>query len=299
MSRMSVGTAASRAVFAAAAALSLAACGDDPATMGAPARATAALGAEAGEQVFYGQSMPVGNGYARTYLIVDGETPRELGVEMNAGALESLPGTDDHAGHGLPSASRHHHGPTWDLPIPQQATAVTPFRVVGLGWEENGHGAPYNRPHFDFHFYTVDESALDEITPENPQWAQLAGAFPSPAYWPQNTYPLNLLVGGAPADMAVPRMGMHWLDVTSPELQRIPNPPPFTRTLFMGSWGGKLIFYEPMITRATLQSGAEESVAIAPAAAYAPAGNHPTAYRYYWVEAGKRRRVALTSFVAR
>jgi hypothetical protein len=299
MSRMSVGTAASRAVFAVAAALSLAACGDVQSTLGAPARPAAAVGAEAGEQVFYGQSMPVGNGYARTYLIVDGETPRELGVEMNAGALESLPGTDDHAGHGLPSASRHHHGPTWDLPIPQQATAVTPFRVVGLGWEENGHGAPYDTPHFDFHFYTVDESALDAITPENPQWAQLAGAFPSPAYWPQHTYPLNLLVGGAPADMAVPRMGMHWLDVTSPELQRIPNPPPFTRTMLRGSWGGALIFYEPMITRATLQSAVEESVAIAPAAAYAPAGNHPTAYRYYWVEAGKRRRVALTSFVAR
>ena len=289
------GTTASRAITAVAAVLALAACGEEPATTLAPSRPAAALGAEKGEHVFYGQSMPVGNGYARTYLIVDGATPRELGVEMNVNAFANLPGTDDHAGHGASSEHRHHHGPTWDLPLPRQAQEVTPFELVGLGWEPNGHGAPYDQPHFDFHFYTVGDAALDSITPANPRWAELAGTYPTPAYWPQNTYPLNLLINVPAAAVAVPRMGVHWLDVTSPELHGAP----FTRTLFMGSFGGRMLFYEPMITRAWLESDAEATAAIPPAAAYAPAGNHPTQYRAYWVEAGKRRRVALTSFVAR
>jgi len=44
-------------------------------------------------------------------------------------------------------------------------------------------------------------------------------------------------------------MGLHWLDIASPEL----NGAEFRYTLFYGSWDGRIIFDEPMITKALLE----------------------------------------------
>ena len=51
-------------------------------------------------------------------------------------------------------------------------------------------------------------------------------------------------------------MGVHWIDVRSPELQGLLGKPerakPFTATFIHGAWNGKFIFDEPMVTRAHL-----------------------------------------------
>ena len=70
--------------------------------------------------------------------------------------------------------------------------------------------------------------------------------------------------GVSPAQMAVPMMGVHWVDTTSPELQGVLGNPggyrPFTRTFIHSSWDGQVIFWEPLITRAHILSKKEAKI---------------------------------------
>ena len=73
---------------------------------------------------------------------------------------------------------------------------------------------------------------------------------------------------------------------------------PFTRTYFIGSWGGRFIFGEPMITRAyllTVRDRAGDKVIPLPTAAHAdPAGLYPTAYRIAYVPRSHEFLIGLT-----
>jgi hypothetical protein len=70
--------------------------------------------------------------------------------------------------------------------------------------------------------------------------------------------------------MPVPRMGVHWVNREADEL----NGKVFTQTFIRGSCNGQMIFYEPMVTKAFLDSKPSLSRPIAPASCYAPAGYH-------------------------
>jgi len=101
-------------------------------------------------------------------------------------------------------------------------------------------------------------------------------------------------------------MGLHWLDVRSPELQKLTGNPagyrPFTKTFIYGTWDGQFIFDEPMITRAyilekktaTDPSVVDEVVPVPTAQKYSPAGFYPSAYRITWDAQQKEYRIALT-----
>jgi hypothetical protein len=100
-------------------------------------------------------------------------------------------------------------------------------------------------------------------------------------------------------------MGLHWLDVRSPELQGMAGNPagfkPFTKTFIYGSWDGQYIFDEPMITRAYLvekraateAAVRDEIIPVPTAQRYSPAGYYPSAYRIAWDAQAKEYRVAL------
>ena len=104
----------------------------------------------------------------------------------------------------------------------------------------------------------------------------------------------------------VPQMGLHWLDVRSPELQMLTGHPElyqtFTKTFIYGSWDGAFIFEEPMITRAYILSKRsatdpavrDEVIQIPTAQKYEPAGYYPDAYRITWDAQAKEYRIALT-----
>jgi hypothetical protein len=245
----------------------------------------------AAEGTFYGPVVPLGPGNARTYITIRNGTPVELGVEMNEGALKGLPTDGEHDGH---NNMNHRMEDMFDLPLPAEAGG-TVYKTVNLGWMPEGHGAPYNKPHFDFHFYTITEAERQAISPADPEWATKAGSFPAPAFWPERYYPLSMLVNVPPPAVAVPFMGVHWLDVASPELHGAE----FTHTLFYGSWNGAIIFAEPMITKATLESRVSIDKTLPEAPSYMPAGLHAGGYRVYYDESRDRHRVALTQFVAR
>jgi hypothetical protein len=279
--------------------LLLAACDDssrEPATGPAPAgdpEAAPAAQVGGGEAIRYsGPPVRIGHGLARTYILVDRSDrtrPRELGVILTDGAMEGLPAAEGPATH--PGPVHGHESMTVSLlELPPQNP--TPYRFVQLNWNPAGHEplAIYGLPHFDFHFYTVPPEVRDSIVPSNPDFAAQAANLPGPPFRPP-FYVDNATAVGLPAALVtVPRMGLHWVDVRSPELQAALGNPgafqPFAKTFFIGSWDGRFIFAEPMITRAYLLAkqaadpGAQdETIPIPTPAQVLPAGFYPTAYR--------------------
>ena len=255
----------------------------------------------------YGGSAAVGEGRVRSYVLVDRRTgaPTEIGVALDERALE-----------GLPTTGTGHHGasgPVHQYLLPLPAGQAAPFRFVELNWNPAGHepdGVYAGVPHFDFHFYTVDKAARDSIVPSNPAYRRLADALPAPEYVPAFNAQLGP-PGSRPADVAVPLMGVHWVDTRSPELQRLLGRPdayrPFTATFLHGSWGGRVHFWEPMITRAHLLAKRtaadpavrDEVIPLPLPRRYQAPGHYPTAYRITWDAKAGEYRVALTGLVRR
>jgi len=248
----------------------------------------------------YGAPIRLGHGIARTYVLVnsaDGEVPLEVGVALSESAMEGLP-----AVRGTPEQSMVMS--LLALPVKNP----TPYQFVELDWNPAGHEplAIYGLPHFDFHFYTVSRQTRSSIVPTDPRYAEAAASFPAAEFRPP-FYLDAATAAGAPAfAVTVPRMGLHWFDVRSPELQAAFGNPagyqPFTRTFIKGTWDGRFIFDEPMITRAWLmtkrlshhQASAHEIIPVPTAEHYAPAGYYPQAYRVAYDPQASEFLVGLT-----
>jgi len=247
----------------------------------------------AGTHVQYGVPVKVGNGRARTYVVLDQKTGTqiELGLALDEQALENLPA----GGHGP-------HGPMTEYRLELPAQNRTPFRFVELDWNPMGHGFPYTAPHFDFHFYTIPVEERNSIDPSDPAFATKAANLPAADLIPAGYRSSHQLVGKTPAEVSVPRMGLHWLSLASPELP--PQNRPFTATYIVGSWNGKVIFQEPMITRAFIlglrdKGTAEAAFAVSAARRYEPGGLYPSGYRVSWDAARREFRIALTGLEPR
>lgn len=235
----------------------------------------------------YGQPQKVGNGMARTYVVLnakEGQAPVEVGIALDAKALEGLPTT----GMMYP----------FILPLPQKGPA--PYRFAELDWNPHGHEPPgvYTVPHFDFHFYTISLEERNSIVPSDPSYAAKARNVPT-----GDAVPPFYIAAGDPAAIAVPMMGVHWSDVRSPELQGLLGHPelyePFTKTFIYGSWNGRFTFFEPMVTREYLLTHPNTVSEIPVPARYPQAGYFPTAYRVAYDAQAKEYRIALTGLVKR
>jgi hypothetical protein len=166
-------------------------------------------------------------------------------------------------------------------------------------WNSHGHEPEgvYNLPHFDFHFYTTSEAEVDGIVPSDPDFAADADHLPEGDFVPP-FYSVLAPPGASPSAVAVPQMGVHWIDVRSPELQAAFGNPDgfetFTKTFIYGSWDGRVTFLEPMITRAYLLTHPNEVVPIPQPARYPQAGWYPSSYRISYDEQAREYRIALT-----
>jgi len=267
-------------------------CRDTEGPTAAAARAEARAEG-AGTHLQYGVPVKVGDGRARTYVVLDRKSGAqlELGIALDERALENLP----MGGHGA-------HGPMTEYLLRLPAQNRSPFRFVELDWNPMGHGFPYEAPHFDFHFYTIPVEERNTIDPSDPAFATKAANLPAADLIPAGYLSSHQLVGKTPAEVSVPRMGLHWLDLSSPELP--PRNQPFTATYIVGTWNGKVIFQEPMITRAFILglrdgASAEAAYAVPSARRYEPAGLYPSGYRVSW-DAGRREfHIALTGLEPR
>jgi hypothetical protein len=256
----------------------------------------------------YGAPVKLGEGKARAYVERDARTyaPIELGVALDEKALD-----------GLPSAGSGHHGThameTHEFLLQLPKGHGTPFKFVEMNWNPAGHepeGVYQDVPHFDFHFYTVPKAVRDGIVPTDSQFSAKANALPAKEFIPQ--YALMLAPPGAqPKDVAVPKMGVHWVDVRAAELQKLLGKPeaykPFTATFLHGTWNGQVHFWEPMITRAHLVEKKattdarvrDQVIPIGMPSKYQKPGYYPNAYRITWDAQAKEYRVALTGLAKR
>jgi hypothetical protein len=210
-------------------------------------------------RIFKGPVSPFQDGHAWTWYEVDGKNkPLRLGATIDAKAMNSL----DTGGMEMPD-----HEDMLSILFPVQAKDTVPFIHLGLDWNPHGHepAGIYDKPHFDFHFYMISEEYRESIPTYEAAQAKFDN-FPDAAYMPQNYI-------GIPG--GVPQMGAHWVDITSPEL----NGQLFTQTFLMGSYDGKVIFYEPMITKAFILSHSSFEREVPRPAKVQKSGYYPTQMR--------------------
>ena len=256
----------------------------------------------------YGPPVTVGDGRARTYVVYDkreGGAPIEIGVALDEGVMDGLPGAE-HASHGPSTGNAHDHGQMYVYLLALPARGAAPYRFVAFDWNPNGHvpAGVYDTPHFDFHFWTASEEERAAIVPTNPDFARLAARLPVDAARPP-FYVVAAPPGTPPEAVAVPEMGVHWAAMRSPELQPPGSPQhrPFTTTMLWGSWNGRFTFIEPMITRAYLMAKKkatdpavrDEILPLSMPAQVGTAGYYPGAYRITWDAQAREYRIALTT----
>lgn len=229
--------------------------------------------------VTYGPEVKVGNGTARTFIVMAGNAPMEVGVLLTQEALDGLQGHHEAGALEMPDGHS-----MYETVLQLPSTNPTPYRHVVLNWNPGGHEPPgmYDTPHFDFHFFTISDEARRRITPADPAFITKAKRTPSAPFIPAG-YIL-------PDTLAIPLMGVHWIDPKSPEF----TGQGFSRTFIFGSYDGELIFAEPMITKAFLESRPDVTIPLTSAQRYAKASWQPGSYTIRWEERTKQYRVSLS-----
>jgi hypothetical protein len=246
-----------------------------------------------------GAAQRIGNGTVRTYVLFDPanrRVPIEVGIALSADALEGLP---------APMAMKNtdamsSHFDTHERLLPLPDANPTPYKFVQFNWNPGGHEPPgiYDRPHFDFHFWTVPVDVRNSIEPSNPAFAEQAAAYPAAEYRTPFYIDAATAAKAPAAAVSVPQMGMHWLDVRSGEF----NGQGFSKTYIVGSWDGRFVFDEPMITReyivakrAATDPAVRDEITLVPSPAKRQvAGYYPEAYRISYDAETNEYRIALT-----
>lgn len=231
------------------------------------------------EGTYYGNSFTLGNGTARSFVKIDANgIPNEVGLVMSEQAMDGLPAGGGHEGGG--------HGLMLDIPMPPQASS-TPYDHIGLDWNPAGHApGPYLLPHFDVHFYMISRAQRTAMTGVGDDSARMV-APPDLRYLPD---------GYMSTHEGVPQMGMHWVDPDSPELHGAT----FTETMIWGTYNGKVVFHEPMITRDFLLGKPNMSKSLKLPAAYIRTGlYYPTTCNVHYSSATKEYVVSLGGMTKR
>lgn len=234
-----------------------------------------------------GESAEVGDGTVTTGATTNssGELV-SLDVHVDGDALSSM---DDDETEPHESAAAH-------LELPSDVDTHQ-FTFMGLHYNPMGHAPPgiYTVPHFDFHFYMVEEDLVEGIGP-GPSIA----AYEVPGRQIPEGYVFET------PRLVVPEMGEHLLDETAPEFgdgefthtyvygaydpDIDPKNPSGTTEVemegetqefpvFEGDGEGQLHFVEPMVTN-EFMSGLDEGVTadVATPEAFQVEGRYPTAY---------------------
>lgn len=230
------------------------------------------------EKTIVGETKPLGRGQVRSWVSLDQKgNPTAIGLTFSEEALSTLPNEPP-------------PGAEWmevSLALPEQASN-TAFKHIGLNWNPQGHQPVkiYDTAHFDFHFYMIPEEERSRITAKGDDLLK-ARKQPAAEFVPQGYVYVP--------DSEHARMGAHWVNPLSKELQG----QTFTSTFLYGSYNGSLIFGEPMITRAFLETKTNLTELIKLPAQYARRAYYPTKYSVRYDPATKEYTVALEGMTLR
>jgi hypothetical protein len=254
-----------------------------------------------------GPAVAVGAGTAR--LFVDrgpnGE-PRVLGIELTEAAMTGLAArmnttsrcfdknADGHVAHGECLGDYQS-----TLTMPEGATELgLPFRWATVNWNPEGHLPPappvWSAAHFDFHFFLAEPGTIQGIrTGPCAEFIHCDDFARASKPLPEGFVPEDYIDVGA----AVAAMGNHLVDAHDPELA---DPTlGFSRTFIYGSYDGRLIFLEPMVSHAFLASRPQQCTPLRTPKAYAATGYYPTSYCVTYDATAATYRVTLEGLVYR
>lgn len=254
-----------RVVFAAAVTTSLVGCAE----FGKP-------GSKAG--TYDGPSQAIGGGRGHAFITLDASGgATAIGVRMSEAALVGLPAEPP------PNAE----GWEYVLSLPKEA-AIAGYNHIGLYWNPKGHTPPgiYDVPHFDFHFFLISPEQRERITAVGEDLAR-AHRAPAPEFMPVG-YIL-------PDGTEVPRMGGHAIDPAAPEFSKLP----FTKTFIYGFYNGQMIFLEPMVTKAFLETKPNVTDRIKLPKTYSTHAYYPTTYSVKHNVTQREYVISLESLVSK
>lgn len=207
---------------------------------------------------YEGKSVTFGKGSAHVVVRTDAnDKPASVAIVLTPSALNGLPKAKPGA---RPDVA-------YVLPMPVKGPKTVVDHIV-VNWEPIGHPPPhvYDVPHFDFHFYLVSRADQEKVRFKND----------AKSGQPQQQPPAELLPQGyvIPPGTAVPRMGVHAINMQSGEL----HGQPFTATFIYGFYNRRQTFLEPMVSLDYLLSKPSFSAAMARPNAYSKPGAYPGAY---------------------
>ncbi|HKQ51413.1 MAG TPA: hypothetical protein VJT74_03535, partial [Pyrinomonadaceae bacterium] len=163
------------------------------------------------------------------------------------------------------------------------------FKHIWLNYNPHGHEPVkvYDTAHFDFHFYMISDAEREGITATGEGLAK-GNKQPAAEFIPEGYV--------AVPNGLVPRMGAHWINPTVREL----HGQPFTSTFLFGSYDGRLIFAEPMITKSFLEAKPNVTEMIKLPQSYERRGAYyPTRYSVRYAAATREYTVALEGMTQR
>jgi hypothetical protein len=238
---------------------------------------------EASAKQARGWEMTLGNGRASSFATWNHTgVPTAVGIRISAEALASLstdPSDHHHCvdkngdgviAHATECADTHEYV----VPLPEAASQRDdmPFKWVLLNWNLRGHGPPgiYDVPHFDVHFMMAPIADIFAIRagpcgPELVNCDDFATA----------KIPLTdglMHPDFVDVDAVAPAMGNHLIDLSGAEF----NGEPFTWSWIYGMYGGRVTFYEEMVSRAYLQTQPDSCRTIKTPPAVDVSGHYPT-----------------------
>lgn len=185
------------------------------------------------EATYYGDKVNLGNGTVRSYITLDKyKNPKSIGFNFTEEALDGL------------SSSTDPMDNMYMLNLPAEAS-ISGYQHLEINWNPEGHEPleVYGLPHFDFHFYLVGAEELAKVE-SGPDTTPVSSEF----------IPMGYVSGVE----SIPNMGVHWVDSNSDEFKG----KQFSKTFVYGFYKGKMLFVEPMITRAFLKTNPKVSYKI-------------------------------------
>lgn len=256
--------------------------------------------------VHNGEAVPLGNGTANTYLVLeDDNTPVAVGIRLSESALEGLPAEPNNTGRcfdkngdgvleaGVDCLGDYETVMKWPTEI---GRTNLPFTWIGLNWNAKGHGPAhvYDLPHFDAHFFMVDKALIASIRPGP------CGEWVDCEDFERASLPLDprfVPAGHADVGAVVAQMGNHLVNTRSPELSTPPET--FTHTLIYGAYDRQIIFIEPMVTREFLAGRPDTCAPISQPEAWQRSASYPTQYCIRHLPQESAVTISLEGFVDR